>query len=473
MKRLIGRFSSIGVKLFLCFWLITITSIAATRIISEQFWDSNIILPTHLGDLRKLNRLEMMIKRKSPRSPTSLLKLWPRRMEQDLLLKNIKTNEITNAKQNPEFHLKIMPEYYSKKFLTNNTLTSMTTVELPFLRITGPLNVTIGDNAYQVFLQNPSRNQHFSTWLFRLPAWTRISIPITFSLFLSWLLARSLTKPLITMQKTAAKFGDGDFSARVALNAQRNDEIGDCAQSFNLMAEKLEQNINAHQRLLADVSHELRSPMTRLQIALGLAQHAKGTPDELDKHIARCELEVSRLDDMIGNVLKLSRMENTITDVNLMSVDLTQLIQLSIDDAQYIANDKHINISFSALSPHIIQADPNLLASAFNNILINAVKYSPENAPLKVNIQSEDARYVIEFIDSGIGVPEHELSMLFKPFYRVAQSRERASGGTGLGLAIAQQAVVAHQGKIQAINNEKNGLTVIIELPKGFTKHDI
>ena len=130
------------------------------------------------------------------------------------------------------------------------------------------------------------------------------------------------------MQKAAASFGDGEFNARIPLIAQRNDEIGACAASFNLMAEKLAQNIGSHQRLMADVSHELRSPMTRLQIALGLAQQNNISEVLLHKHLQRCELEIARLDEMISSVLSLSRLENTISQLALMAVVLNQILIL-------------------------------------------------------------------------------------------------------------------------------------------------
>tara|TARA_R110002096_G_scaffold280614_1_gene474732 strand:+ start:12 stop:680 length:669 start_codon:yes stop_codon:yes gene_type:complete len=216
---------------------------------------------------------------------------------------------------------------------------------------------------------------------------------------------------------------------------------------------------------MADVSHELRSPMTRLQIALGLAQQKGIEQATLHKHLQRCELEVARLDEMIANVLSLSRLENTISQMELMSVDVKQLLMLCIEDAQYIANEKSIVINFHSESTALTQADPTLLSSAFNNILINAVKYSHNNDELNVYLKNTSTDFIIEIVDTGTGVPVDDLPKLFEPFYRVAQARDRATGGTGLGLAIAKQAVIAHNGSISANNNTNNGLTVTIKLP--------
>lgn len=454
-----SRFPSIGAKLFICFWLIVILTIGITRLISEQFQPKSFIAPSHHTDISRLERIEKLIARSTLSNPRQLLSLLPKRKERnrELLIKNMSTNAVIAS---DTWHISNL-----KTFLLENNLESITTVKFEFYRMTGPIAIEINNTPFQVFLASRDRKPRFGSFMLRLPIWIRIGIPIIISSIFLWLLTRSLTKPLIAMQKTAASFGDGEFTARVPLAAQRNDEIGACAASFNLMAEKLEHNIGSHQRLMADVSHELRSPMTRLQIALGLAQQENIDPALLHKHLQRCELEVARLDEMISSVLSLSRMENTISQMELMSVDIEQLLELCIEDAQYIANEKSVSINFQNNGTSLTQADPNLLSSAFNNILINAVKYSHNNDELSVSLSQKEEQLVINIIDNGTGVPTADLDKLFEPFYRVAQARDRATGGTGLGMAIAKQAIMAHNGNIYAKNNSNNGLTVTIEIP--------
>ena len=154
-----------------------------------------------------------------------------------------------------------------------------------------------------------------------------------------------------------------------------------------------------------------------------------------------------------------------------MAVDLKQLLILCIEDAQYMANEKSINIHFDYQGTALLQADPNLLSSALNNILVNAINYSHKNHQVTVNLTKTSTSFIIEIIDTGTGVPIEDLPKLFEPFYRVAQARDRATGGTGLGMAIAKQAIVAHNGIISAQNNNQNGLTVIIELPLAISKN--
>jgi len=459
-----SKFSSIGAKLFLCFWLIVVLTTGITRLVSEQFRTKSFIAPSHRGDIVKIERIDKLIKRDAPSTPKAVLSVLSRRAERELLLKNMLTNEVYSS---DKWQIESL-----QRFLVENNLESMATVKFEFYRMTGPLSVDIKGTPYQLFLASRDRKPHFGSFIRGMPNWIRLAIPIIISTILLWLLTRSLTKPLIAMQKAAVRFGDGEFSSRMPLIAQRNDEIGACAVSFNLMAEKLEQNIGSHQRLMADVSHELRSPMTRLQIALGLAQQDNISPEILHKHLQRCELEVTRLDEMIASVLSLSRMENTINQMELMAVDLNQLLTLCIEDAQYIANEKSITITLHSEGTALLQADANLLSSAINNILINAVKYSHESDELSVNLTKTNTHFVIDIIDQGIGVPAADIPRLFEPFYRVAQARDRATGGTGLGMAIAKQAIAAHNGHISAKNNINNGLTVTIELPLTISKNN-
>lgn len=462
MQKFGDKFSSIGAKLFICFWLIVVLTIGITRLISEQFRTKSFIAPTHHSDIAKIKRIKHLITRSPPTTPQEALTLLSRKSDRELLIKNMRTSQVYDSNKRQIANL--------TRFLNDNNLESLTTVKFEFYRMTGPLAFDISGTPYQLFIASRDRKPRFGGLILNIPIWIRLAIPVIISSVLLWLLTRSFTKPLIAMQKTATRFGDGEFSARVPLIAQRNDEIGTCAASFNLMAEKLEQNIGAHQRLMADVSHELRSPMTRLQIALGLAQQDNIEQATLNKHLQRCELEVARLDEMIANVLSLSRLENTISQMELMSVDLKQLLLLCIEDAQYIANEKSIAINFHGESTALMKADPTLLSSAFNNILINAVKYSHEDDELNVYLKKTSSHFVIDIVDAGIGVPANDLPKLFEPFYRVAQARDRATGGTGLGLAIAKQAVIAHNGIINAINNTDNGLTVTIKLPLDNSK---
>ncbi|SEL80590.1 two-component system, OmpR family, sensor histidine kinase CpxA [Colwellia chukchiensis] len=463
MLAITRKFSALGVKLFIYFWLVLIGTFAVTKLLSAQFSSKSVIVPTHKGDAMRIERITQNINNLALKTPQSIYTLLPNRQARAVLVKNTTSNQV----------------YFSgaaslanvADFVGDNKLTRLSTIKFKFYRLTGPQVIDIDGASYQLFIASRDGNRHFNNMLHRVPAWLAVTTALVISALLLWLLSRSLTKPLIALQKATAKFGDGDLSTRMPLIAQRHDEIGACAASFNAMADKLEHNIDAHQRLLADVSHELRSPMTRLQIALGLAQQTNIDAATREKHLQRCEREVARLDEMISNVLSLSRLENTISAMTLMMVDLEQLIRLCIEDAQYIANNKAIKIKFTPSANPLIQADANLLSSAISNILLNAITYSAPQGQLAVELRQTQRHIIINIIDSGIGVPTADLAKLFEPFYRVAPARDRATGGTGLGLAIAKQAIVAHHGRIFAQNNPQQGLTVTIELPVDISKN--
>ena len=450
-------FSSIGVKLFLSFWLMALCAVVATHLISSQFKQEGVLRPANQGDVQKLRKLSKNLSKRPVNSVEMLIKRVRPARNTHLILKDLNSSKIhTLSKINVE---DIEP------FLAKNNFSNLTTIQFLFARVTGPLTIKVANNNFQIYLASRMKQRHFRELVMRMPLWIRVSVPILISILLSWLLAKSLVKPIIAMKHTSAKFGNGDLSSRVSYAALRNDEIGELAKSFNGMAEKIEINFSAHQRLLADVSHELRSPMTRLQIALGLAERCKTEPEKLTRHINRCELEVSRLDQMINDVLCLSSLENSPQPLIFKTIDLNQLIQSIVEDEQYIANQKCIKIIVKDTPCCLLSLDEQLIHSAISNILSNAIKYSAEQSVINVNMTLNATHLKLTIVDQGMGVPSADLEHLFKPFYRVSQSRERTTGGTGLGLAIARQAIIAHQGTICANNNANKGLIVTIKLP--------
>jgi len=452
-------FSSIGFKIFLWFWLFALSSIIATRFISAQFSQNSVILPAHHNDQQKLNNLVKRIDKENM-NIRDLLHYAPFRPHEGIIIKEVATGKIRSGKKR---FLRELVNYLEK-----NSFSSITSIQFPFARITGPKVVMLRKKEVQLYFVSRGKSHHFNSFIMQLPYWLKLSIPIMVSMLLAWLLARTLSKPILAIKQAATAIGNGQLDARVENANKRNDELGSLSKSFNTMAEKLSQNLTANQRLLADVSHELRSPMTRLQLAVGLAQQTKDKPDLQAKHLARCELEVTRLDKMIDDVLSLSRLENSFQKINLQAVVLDSLLTDICHDCQYLADEKHILVSMKNFSQVKLLADQNLLNSALSNVIINAIKYSPDSSEVVISmqhvIQSQESVSII-IADSGTGVPSDALAQLFQPFYRVDEARDRKSGGTGLGLAIAKQAVLAHNGNITAKNNNNGGLTVTITLP--------
>lgn len=461
-------FSSFSIKLFAWFWFIAITSIFSTRFISQQLSSdlrntvvSQVIQP---NELRQLNLLAKKIERSNIKNIEKSLQTKIQRFIKapfNLWLKNLdNSSTVTSLFFLPPKHHQALTRYINGQVF-DQAITSV----FSHTRLIGPVLIKINQQNYQLFISRKQHKRNFGQLIQDLPAWARVVIPVLISFILCLLLARSFSKPIATIKKAAAELGKGNLSTRVKDITQRNDELGQLANSFNQMAEQLQQNQSAQQRLLGDVSHELRSPMTRLQMALGLAQQETTTQTAREKYLQRCQLEVERLNQMIEEALALSRLENTLQIIEKHKLDFTALVKAIIVEEQFIANDKSIEIVLESSGMVELIGDYNLLFSALSNVITNAVKYSPERSTVKVILSVNNQLVNLVISDNGIGVPPESLTELFTPFYRVNLARDRQTGGTGLGLAIAKQAIIAHQGNIFAKNNEIKGLSVTIQLP--------
>ena len=298
-----------------------------------------------------------------------------------------------------------------------------------------------------------------------------IALPLVAAAFVSglvcFLLARYLTAPIGRLRRATEAYAAGDLSERVAPTlGGRKDEIADLAQAFDRMAQRLQGLMTSQRRLLSDVSHELRSPLARLQVALGLArQRAAGLADtEFD----RIERETERLNELIGQLLSLARLEAGVTPAEREPVDLEELLATVASDADFEARAHNRRVEIAKAVPAVIQGDAGLLHSALENIVRNAVRYTPDGTAVTLSLARDGERvdkWVIAVRDYGPGVPEEILPRLFEPFVRVGDARDRASGGFGLGLAIAERAVRLHGGEVSARNEPDGGLCVTIALP--------
>jgi two-component system, OmpR family, sensor histidine kinase CpxA len=283
--------------------------------------------------------------------------------------------------------------------------------------------------------------------------------------FCCLLIARSVTDPLSRLQNTTRALAEGDLSARFGPElGRRSDEVASLVHDFDLMADRLRELVHSHKRLLGDVSHELRSPLSRLQVALALARREE-TKGGVELH-QRMEQELLRLNALIEQVLTLARLESKEAPARLHPVLLNELVEEVVYDASFEAEPSGGKILHSVPEAEItITGSYELLHSAVENIVRNALRYTGPRTPVKVNLGSADDCAVITVEDSGPGVPEASLAHLFEPFYRVDDARDEATGGTGLGLAIAQRAVALHRGFITAENIKPHGLRVNILIP--------
>ena len=276
-------------------------------------------------------------------------------------------------------------------------------------------------------------------------------------------LAKSLTAPISILRTATKSFAAGNLATRINNRITGNNELVELAHDFDHMAGKIEASIAAQQRLLRDISHELRSPLTRMGIAVELAkQENNGTQT---KALQRIELEAQRMNAMIGQILSMTRMETDNQELQYQRFDISTLLAEIVSDANYEAQSRHRQVVLLAPPAITYYGNEGILAQAFENVIRNAVHYTADNTAVTVILTTAQDQLNIEITDNGAGIPEKMLDKIFAPFFRVADARDRQSGGTGIGLAIAKSAILHHRGTIMARNNSNGGLIVQIVLP--------
>ena len=292
-----------------------------------------------------------------------------------------------------------------------------------------------------------------------------IGIGILASLGFSALLAWYLAKPIRHLRGAFDAVAAGKLETRIGPRmGRRRDEIADLGRDFDRMAGQLQILVGSQQRLLHDVSHELRSPLARLQAAIGLARQQ---PEKLEASLDRIERESGRLDELVGELLTLSRLEAGTSGAADEDIDLVELVAGIVDDARFEAEATGRQVRFSGESEAIVRIRAELLHRAFENVIRNAVKYTREGTAVEVQVERRFApdRLIVTVDDWGPGAPDSDLQAVFEPFFRAGAGVKTA--GFGLGLAIARRAVEAHGGSIRALNRPDGGLRVEIVLPVG------
>ena len=326
-----------------------------------------------------------------------------------------------------------------------------------------------------------SDGKHRYTLVLGLPPGPRVffgprGLPVPFLIIaiissglVCYLLAWYMTKPIVRLRTATRQLAAGDLSARTGAPATaRSDEVAGLMRDFDAMAERIETLLKAQSRLLNDISHELRSPLARLNVALGLARQRAGveSADMLD----RIELEASRLNELIGRILTLARLEDGEQTAPQTPVALDEIVLSVTEDAEFEAQARHCHVRTSIPEGDwTVHGNASLLHSAVENVVRNAIRYTQEGSAVDVDLTSETKAGVHEAVlrvsDSGLGVLLEILLKLFELFYRLDDARERQTGGVGFGLAITERAVRFHGGKVSASNRQAGGLVIEIRLP--------
>jgi two-component system sensor histidine kinase CpxA len=285
---------------------------------------------------------------------------------------------------------------------------------------------------------------------------------------LCYLLARYIVSPVVKLRAVTRQVSGGDLSARVGpLLGGRRDELAAMGRDFDVMATRIETLMTAQQRLLRDISHELRSPLARLNVALDLARKRAG--EKAASALDRIERESHRINELVGQLLTLVRWESSADEPRKETVDLAHLVMDVAADADYEARSQNREVRVLSADECQTTGTYSLLRSAVENVVRNALRYTDEATTVEVSLQCKRAgdneQAVITVRDHGPGVPDEMLGEIFRPFYRVEEARDPVSGGTGLGLAITARAISLHHGTLTAANVPGGGFIVEIRLP--------
>jgi two-component system sensor histidine kinase CpxA len=297
---------------------------------------------------------------------------------------------------------------------------------------------------------------------FRRP---RVPLPflvaVVICLVFSFLLVRNFITPLLELSHITGKMQNGDLSVQVSSRVTgRGDEFADLGRSFNRMAKRVENLLSSQKRLLSDISHEIRSPLQCVEVAVALLRRGCGA--EAEKYIDRIELEIRRIDDMVEELLTLTRLEEMpIARDEIVRLD--EIIRSIVDDVSFAHNVEKDNMRLN-LQKLSVPGDAVLLSRALGNVIFNAVRYSTSDTSVEIETRQDGERIVVTVRDHGQGVSEDELEKIFLPYYRTDKARVRSQGGVGLGLAISKRIIESYGGDISASNAPSGGLIVKISL---------
>jgi len=335
-----------------------------------------------------------------------------------------------------------------------------------------PVVTHSGDHLEYVWFQPAAslrRKQHSNFFHFAFP---QLPVAIAVGGLTTFALVLLFSRPLIRLRKAARALAEGDLSARVEQSSSAHrqatsDEFQGLVHDFNHMAERLESLVDAQRLLLRDVSHELRSPLSRLSVALELARE-DATPD-LRTHLDRIEREGQKLNQLIGQLLTLSSMEARENTSTFKPVSLNELCEQILPDAEFEAQRRICTVAFKQNCNCVILGDRELLYRALENVMRNAIRYTNPGTQVTIELHATSIETksfaMIEVKDCGQGIPDKELAHIFRPFYRIDQARSSETGGFGVGLAITERAVRLHGGILHASNRTEGGMSIQMLFP--------
>jgi len=455
---------SLFVKIFLWFWMASILIIVSTLILASLIEPYRPVQEDS-RQVRRLarigNRAIEILDREGPEALAGFIESRARRPGRNFFIFDETFESLTGHDVSPE----------AKQLATQAGESGVT----EFVRLEKSLMLArpiygSGGKTFIIVGEMQRRPRDAVFWRFLNPRFLSmrlLAIFIVSSIFCYWL-AWYLTAPARKLRTATRQFASGDLRTRVgSALGRRRDELADLGQDFDLMAEQIESLVNARSRLLRDISHELRSPLARLNVALELARQRAG--GEAGEALDRIERESERLNTLIGQLRTLTLLESGTDNFEKTSLNLSALVKRISEDADFEAKSRSCSVKAVLDESIMVEGSGELLQRAVENVVRNAIRYTAEKSDIEIvlkHVELHGKGYgVIKIRDHGPGVPEDDLAGLFSPFYRVAESRDRQSGGMGIGLTITERAVRLHGGQVIAKNAPDGGLIVEISLP--------
>ncbi|PML05692.1 two-component system sensor histidine kinase CpxA [Vibrio breoganii] len=449
------KFNSLYGRIFAIFWLTILLVLLA--VIGLQMLDPRKSHSINKDSLDKITRLVSAVESdlsKSTNPVRTLRKLEERRFGSKDFRLYLVDNEgtLVSREHGPRRHaLQSMAAQYINAAEPSQQLFGR-------FMVAGPFPIQISGNDFVIYAG-------FSTNMPPPLLYQFLDAPFKLLLFimvvstpLLLLCAWNLSLPARRLELAAKRVTHGQFEVDPSLE-QGTSEFKQTGASFNQMVLSINQMVSGQQKLLSDISHELRSPLTRLRMANALATRKQGSSKELE----RIETEAERLEQMIKDLLGLSRMQID-SHHNRTQLQAQSLWEEMLLDAQFEAEQSQINLNFQSIPEVTLVGNEKLLSSAFENIVRNAIRYGQSKIEVQFSLSDHQLTFTVE--DDGPGVPEEELESIFRPFYRVSTARDRESGGTGLGLAITESAILQHNGTIKAERGTSlGGLKMTVSLP--------
>ena len=443
-RRVVGR-------LFLWFWITFIFTALTTFYAVNLFTNDAEIGPPKAKDIVSLNQardaiLAMNRENSEGLSVEEMVRRADRLNRHHLVAVDTQSGQILRLDGPPmrgdeERDIKRLTEQASPLSLTRRNFETI-----------GPVRFAVGPKDIALFLLRPNGPPDGERSVIYF-----LCIALVITIVLSYLFARSLVKPIKQLQQSSKALAGGDWKARVGKPALRRDELGELSRDFNAMASQLEKMWQGQQRLLADISHELRSPLARLQMALGIAYQQNVDPATL----SRIEREAERMEALVAQLLTLTRAESAAPQFEKMT--LQTAFDSTLSDARFEAANSGKRVEVAFIPEMTIEVNSSMICSAVENVVRNAIRYAASCVSVQFDRVGNCWQVVVS--DDGPGLDEQDCKSIFSPFYRASLARDRESGGVGLGLAIAKAAVEMHHGVIHATRNASGGLAVTITVP--------